>query len=260
MEMSDMKKFLILLWLLFRRPTWALQLIWQSSYNPANSRKHHFKRLQEYKQYELSLDEAVQRITNTSLAQANSIINEYKWPEVGGGLDNSVIPEKFNASLELAQLCYSLVRLTKPSIVVETGVGRGITSCYILKALEKNRTGRLYSIDLPVLEFGAKKDVGKMVPPSLRSRWKLIFGPGTLEMKKLYGELKSIDIFVHDSEHSYLNQLAEYKIALAWLKKGGILVSDNVGNDALLETCKRIEGKLMVTKQAKSKYLGVIIK
>jgi predicted O-methyltransferase YrrM len=188
------------------------------------------------------------------------MIKGFRDPTFNGGRERSVIPEEFDATIELARLCYLLVRLTKPLTVVETGVGRGFTSCYILKALRENKKGHLYSIDLPMLKWDARKHIGMLVPSSLRSRWTLIFGPGIDEMKKLRKKLENIDMFVHDSNHTYLNQLAEYQIAMTWLKKNGILISDDVKNDALLEVCERFKGEIIVTKQSKPEYVGIVVK
>lgn len=52
----------------------------------------------------------------------------------------------------LGALVYAIVRVLKPEIVVETGVASGLSSAYILQALEENRKGKLYSIDLPARE------------------------------------------------------------------------------------------------------------
>jgi len=171
-----------------------------------------------------------------------------------------VIPSEFDATEELAKVCYCIVRLTRPTTVVETGVGRGVSSYYILRALAENGTGHLYSIDLPMLKFGARSEVGKMVPESLRSRWTLIFGPGVDEMKKLFGKIGSIDMFIHDSSHRYLNQLREYQLALTEMKKGGILVSDDVGTDALADASDEFTCQLMVTRQSKSRYIGILLR
>ena len=89
-----------------------------------------------------------------------------------------------------------MVRIKKPSIIVETGVGRGVTTFYILKALEKNNKGQLYSIDLPVLGKKTEKDIGVLIPDNLKARWHLTLGPGTQVMRKLQNKFRTIDIFV----------------------------------------------------------------
>ena len=47
-------------------------------------------------------------------------------------------------------LLYLAVRIVKPSNVVETGVGAGISFTVILQALEDNRFGHLFSIDFRI--------------------------------------------------------------------------------------------------------------
>jgi len=54
---------------------------------------------------------------------------------------------------------YNLIRDTRPSIVVETGVASGVSTAYILQALEDNRKGKLYSIDLPNQFYLTSKNV-----------------------------------------------------------------------------------------------------
>ena len=55
-------------------------------------------------------------------------------------------------SFEAAHLLYAVCRLIRPRIVVETGVAAGVSSAFILKALEDNSYGILHSIDEPNYE------------------------------------------------------------------------------------------------------------
>ena len=48
-----------------------------------------------------------------------------------------------------AELIYVIVRLLRPNCIVETGVAAGVSSTFILEALNRNDRGELYSIDLP---------------------------------------------------------------------------------------------------------------
>lgn len=54
--------------------------------------------------------------------------------------------------LEYAEFMYSLVVALKPSVVVEAGAGRGITSAFIGTALLHNGDGKLYSYE-PLVDF-----------------------------------------------------------------------------------------------------------
>jgi hypothetical protein len=51
---------------------------------------------------------------------------------------------------------------------VETGVGSGVTTSFILHAMAANGEGRLWSIDLPPI--GAEQFAGSFVPQPLNFR------------------------------------------------------------------------------------------
>lgn len=129
-------------------------------------------------------------------------------------------------------LIYQLIRKLKPVIVVETGVANGASSTFILSAMEANGIGKLYSIDWfesEALSFVPKgKKTGWMVPNELRTRWDLIIGRTEKKLEPLLKQIGMIDIFLHDSDHSYEAMKHEYKTALPYIKKKGFLLSDDV--------------------------------
>jgi len=139
----------------------------------------------------------------------------------------------------LGTMVYTVCRKLKPDAVVETGVSSGVSSAYILCALEKNNHGQLYSIDLP---WGEPS--GWIIPDYLRHRWHLEPGRSSEKLPPLLEKLGGIDIFLHDSEHSYQNMLREYQTAWAYLRGGGILLSHNVNyNHAFPDFCQNVEAK-----------------
>jgi predicted O-methyltransferase YrrM len=131
-----------------------------------------------------------------------------------------------------APILYTIVRVLKPSTVVETGVATGVSTTLILKALSLNRSGHLFSIHMPNLDPLARlpegKNVGWLVPDDLKERWHLTLGLSKDELKPLLQELGSIDLFLHDSEHSYENMMFEFKTAYSFLRKQGILLADDI--------------------------------
>lgn len=132
---------------------------------------------------------------------------------------------------------YALCRQLKPGAVVETGVASGFSSAYILCGLEENRHGRLYSIDLPWREHQS----GWVIPDYLRQRWQLLVGRSADKMPALLEKLGTIDIFFHDSDHSYDNMLREFQTAWAHLRFGGILLAHNIDyNDAFTDFCRSV--------------------
>lgn len=141
---------------------------------------------------------------------------------------------------------YALVRRLRPERMVETGVCNGLSSAVILRAMKSNGAGRLYSVDLP--EFsGAQEGAptfwsgkggavvpaglapGWLVPQVLRPRWDLRLGRSATVLPELLEELGVIDVFLHDSEHSFQNQSFEFEAAARHLRPGGVLIASDTG-------------------------------
>jgi len=65
---------------------------------------------------------------------------------------------------------WCLIRHLAASKVVETGVAHGVTSRFVLEALQRNGGGHLWSIDLPLLLLPElQQEIGVAVPDALRA-------------------------------------------------------------------------------------------
>ena len=143
-----------------------------------------------------------------------------------------------------ASALYAYIRKRVPETLIETGVCNGFSSAIILRALEKNGKGHLYSIDYPEFtnsvadDFWAGKggavvpgdeQSGWLVPHELRDRWTLKLGKSAVELPPLLNALGKIDFFIHDSEHSFENQLFEFRLAFRHLARGGVLFASDIG-------------------------------
>jgi len=156
---------------------------------------------------------------------------------------------------------YSKVKTREPEVVVETGVCNGASTHVILSALNENGSGHLYSIDYPYYsdesleDFREKtfehyggaaipsdKEPGWIVPSNLRTRWSLIEGKSQDELPDLLRKLESVDLFIHDSEHSYDCMIFEYSTVWPSISEGGLLISDDIEwNTAFADFSKKIE-------------------
>jgi predicted O-methyltransferase YrrM len=137
-----------------------------------------------------------------------------------------------------APLFYVLCRVLKPEVVVETGVKDGYSSGFILKALETNNKGRLFSIDLPNApgqELLGQATTGWLVPQELRPRWELIIGSSRDKLPGMLDMLGEIDIFYHDSDHSYENMMFEFKTAWDYIRNKGCLLSDDITENSAFD-------------------------
>jgi len=159
-----------------------------------------------------------------------------------------------SASPTLGRLCYLICRMLQPKVVVETGVAYGVTSSYILLALSENAKGTLHSIDLPPLARDAAKQVGRLVPVELRGRWKLTIGSARTELPRTIDRAGGLDIFVHDSLHTYRHMQWELGLALSRLRRGGALVADDIeGNRAFEEAAAHLSVDSWVAIQEEGK-------
>ena len=104
-----------------------------------------------------------------------------------------------------------------------------MTTSYLLHALEKNGAGRLSSVDLPPLGDDEGRWVGALVPRELAARWSLHRGTSRASLPKVLSEQGTIDIFLHDSLHTFRTMSWEFECAWRHLREGGILLSDDIG-------------------------------
>jgi Methyltransferase domain len=123
---------------------------------------------------------------------------------------------------------WCLIRHLKLSEIVETGVAHGVTSRFILEALEKNGSGHLWSIDLPPLDRAWKEQVGIAVGDRFAGRWTYIKGTSRRRLPELLSELGQVALFVHDSSHTGRNVRFEMTAAWAALRAGSALIVDDV--------------------------------
>jgi predicted O-methyltransferase YrrM len=127
---------------------------------------------------------------------------------------------------------YLLVRAARPQVVIDTGVLYGGSSAHILAALAQNGTGRLYSIDIgrdprePPHDFFIRDD--------LRPHWELIIGDSRHELPSLLRRLPAVDMFHHDSLHTFEHMTWEFETVFPHLSPSGVLSSDDVINPSSL--------------------------
>ena len=118
-------------------------------------------------------------------------------------------------------LLYSLVRLLRPTVVLETGVANGHSSALILNALRENGCGDLHSVDV-------SDNVGGLVMD--KRQWHLhILDSSRLKKSfaSIVGQLPPIDLMIHDSDHSYRWMKYELETALPRMSPRGILACDD---------------------------------
>jgi predicted O-methyltransferase YrrM len=132
-------------------------------------------------------------------------------------------------ALDCATL-YGLTRWARPMVLVESGGFIGMSSAFILKGLadEKLASAKLYSIEL-----SQDCEQGALIPEELRCSRGFIPMRGRVEDFLKGDQLpRSIDMFLHDSSHSYQHMLWEFRQFWPRLRDGGLLVSHDVQMNA----------------------------
>lgn len=118
---------------------------------------------------------------------------------------------------------YSLVRAVQPETVVETGTHLGLGSCAIAAALLRNGHGRLTTIDVD-------PDAGYLIGEP----WAKIIDRRAGDSVALLAELRDVDMFLHDSLHTYDHEIRELTAIEPNLRDAAIVLSDNAHDSSAL--------------------------
>ncbi|MDQ3879539.1 MAG: class I SAM-dependent methyltransferase [Chloroflexota bacterium] len=126
------------------------------------------------------------------------------------------------------KILYALLRLARPTTVVETGVHDGLSTAIMLRALDRNGAGSLTSIDLPSTDLPVGVDgPGWLVPDGLQARWTLCLGDSTRLLPEIAANQRPIDLFLHDSDHSRQHREFEFRAVRDAMSPRGLIVSDD---------------------------------
>lgn len=123
---------------------------------------------------------------------------------------------------------YAAIRALTPDVVVETGIANGVSSAHLLLALQKNGRGSLHSVGLADHAYlPHAKSPGWLVPDWLRPGWHIHIGDARDVLPDLLRQLGKIDVFIHDSLHTYDHMMWEFDIAYPHIRSGGLLIADD---------------------------------
>jgi hypothetical protein len=131
---------------------------------------------------------------------------------------------------------YAIARIRRPKLIIETGVHDGLGSTALLRAVQRNASegheGELVSFDVA-------STAGWLIPDWLRSYHKLVIGNALTELPAAIGD-RPVGLFIHDSDHRYAHETAEFDLISARTEPGSVLLSDNAhGGTAFRDFCKR---------------------
>lgn len=125
---------------------------------------------------------------------------------------------------------YAFVRATKPKIVIETGVDKGLGSCLLSAALMRNdeegHPGRYFGTDI-------NPDAGYLLSGKYARYGKILYGDSIETLRSFDSK---VDLFINDSDHSAEYEEQEYEVIAPKLSGHAIVLGDNSRvTDKLLE-------------------------
>ena len=116
---------------------------------------------------------------------------------------------------------YALIRVTRPRIVVETGVDRGLGTAVLAAAIMRNTRegvpGIVYATDIV-------PSCGHLLAEPYLSHCRIVLADSVETLKKFP---EPVDVFIHDSDHRPEYEWAEFLAIEPRLHPASIVMSDN---------------------------------
>lgn len=116
---------------------------------------------------------------------------------------------------------YALVRATKPRVLVETGVDRGLGTVVLAAAMQRNAVegapGVVYATDI-------MPDCGHLLTEDDKAFCQILLGDSVASLQAF---TEPVDLFIHDSDHRPEYEWAEFLAIEPRLHPGSIVLSDN---------------------------------
>ena len=236
-----------------RHPVWLRETVRTRLRARADRRRPSFAPT-DYAEHLCSVAEALADAFGASAEDCRRLSSRVRVPAAP---DGSI----WGGGQDILDLAGSAVLLRRPEVVLETGVAMGFTTAVILAALDENGVGALHSIDLPPLQVNAAAFVGEVVPAALRGRWTLHVGPTRTLLPRVARQLAPIDVFLHDSDHSYAAQHEELRQVWPHLASGGCLICDDVCNPAFVEFAAEVaERPYLMAPPGHDAAVGLLVK
>ncbi|MFC4164732.1 class I SAM-dependent methyltransferase [Epilithonimonas zeae] len=168
-------------------------------------------------------------------------------------------PVKLGGAGSLSVIYY-INEFTNAQKTVETGVAYGWSSFAALASLV-HRNGTLYSSDMPYLLQNQSEDfVGCVIPQKYRNNWDLYRYADKESLPKIFGKANSFDVVHYDSDKSYNGRIWAYNLLFSKVRKGGIFMSDDIGDNAAFKDFCESKNLQPYIVEFDGKYAGLIIK
>jgi hypothetical protein len=158
----------------------------------------------------------------------NKLVNGVSYADIGpdnvrvGVNGNSPMKRMLNHPCHYQPELAEVIRTLRPRIMIETGVESGFSTEHFLTSMDAVNEGHLYSCDPQPSGFYDKF-------PIVHPRFTFMREPSQEACPKIAAKHGKIDLFLHDSDHSWENQIWELHWAWHHVRSGGVIASDDCG-------------------------------
>jgi predicted O-methyltransferase YrrM len=118
---------------------------------------------------------------------------------------------------------YAAARWLKPRLTIETGTADGLGTAAIARALQRNAAE---GISGKLLSFDIAPHAGWLLDEGLRDWARLVLGDVSETLPRELDGV-TVDLFVHDSLHTYEHERFELEVVNAHAGEGFVAISDN---------------------------------
>lgn len=116
---------------------------------------------------------------------------------------------------------YAVARITKPRVIIETGIDHGVGSCVLTSALLRNAAeghpGRYFGTDI-------NPKAGQLLVGKYATTGQVLYGDSIMSLKAFD---QQIDLFINDSDHSESYEYQEYLTVADKLSGRSVILGDN---------------------------------
>ncbi|HYZ16112.1 MAG TPA: class I SAM-dependent methyltransferase [Candidatus Acidoferrum sp.] len=162
-------------------------------------------------------------------------------------------PAAYALADEAAFVLYALARLLRPRTILESGVANGHSTYVLVHAVRANGCGRVHSVDV-------SPRVGALLRDEERVRWSLTLlrrGHEHSDLRALVASLPPIDLFHHDSLHTYAWQSFEFATVTRHSPAALIVSDDADGSFAFSDHCERTARRPIILVDER-KVFGIV--
>ncbi len=206
----------------------------------------------------VGLDEALRRLNIATPARNPAAEHPQVWVTARDIADRC--PKRMGGGANTS-LLFTMCEHLLATRVVETGVAYGWSSLALLLSLATRSGARLWSIDLPYFSMRNDRWVGCVVPDSLRTRWTVLHMADREGLPRALQEARQIDLAHYDSDKTPSGRLWAYTKMWEALRPGGMLISDDIGEDlGFRDFCEQESIEPLIIDDNGGRYQGLALR